>query len=259
MGLRAGSVRGLVVGLVLLGAVLPVVAQESSHVIATADDGVAVHGETYFGGLDATAPLVLLFHQGGSNGRGEYAEIVSWLNNSGVRAVAWDQRSGGDTWGSENRTALGLAPSVPNDFCSAYADLEAALDHAGSHGLAQRVIVWGSSYSGALVFRLASEHPDRVAAVIAMSPASGGPMADCRARDWLEGVHVPAYVLRPASEMNRDSSIEQRDLFLTAGVEFQVVPDGVHGASMLVDSRTGHDMGAVRADVIRWLRAIEGR
>ncbi len=51
---------------------------------ATSDD-VTIYGEVYFGELDNTAPLVLLFHQGGSNGRGEYAELAKWLNEAGAR------------------------------------------------------------------------------------------------------------------------------------------------------------------------------
>ena len=250
----------LAAGLALLGA-LPVIgmAQGHSPVVATARDGVTVHGEAFFGGLDAAAPLVLLFHQGGSNGRGEYAEIAAYLNDAGMRAIAWDQRSGGDTYGEANRTVLGLAPAVATDFCSAYADLQAALDYVISSGLAEEVVAWGSSYSGSLVFRLASENAERVSGVIAMSPASGGPMVDCLARDWLEGVRAPIYVLRPASEMSRASSMEQREIFLAAGVQFRVVTNGVHGSSMLVDSRTGHDMAAARADVVQWLRRLRSR
>jgi pimeloyl-ACP methyl ester carboxylesterase len=259
MSKKRGGVA-LAAGLGWVGA-LPVIvmAQEPSPILATARDGVAVHGEAYFGGLGATAPLVLLFHQGGSNGRGEYAEIATYLNNAGMRAIAWDQRSGGSTHGEENRTVLGLAPSVATDFCSAYFDLQAALDYVISRGLAEEVVAWGSSYSGSLVFRLAAENADRVSGVVAISPASGGPMVDCRARDWLEGVRAPMYVLRPASEMGLASSTEQRDIFMDAGAEFQVVTNGVHGSSMLVDSRTGHDMAAVRADVARWLRRLRSR
>jgi hypothetical protein len=84
-------------------------------------------------------------------------------------------------------------------------------------------------------------------------------MVDCRARDWLGGVEAPMYVLRPASEMGRASSTEQREIFVEAGVDFQVVTNGVHGSSMLVDRRTGHDMAAVRAEVVRWLHGLRSR
>lgn len=236
-----------------------VMAQDHDAVATTASDGVTVHGEKYFAGLGSAAPLVLLFHQGGSNGRGEYGEIAAYLNDAGMRTIAWDQRSGGDTYGDTNRTVLGLAPSTPDDFCSAYPDLQAALDYVVAEGVAEEVVVWGSSYSGALVFRLASENADRVSGVIAMSPASGGPMTDCRARDWLAGVEAPIYVLRLASEMGRAASIEQREIFAASGAVFRVVPNGVHGSSMLVDSRTGHDMAEVRSGVIQWLRSLPSR
>ncbi len=233
-------------------------AQTSSTVMATTADGVSVYGEKYFADLDESAPLVLAFHQGGSNGRGEYAEIAAWLNQQGYRVVAWDQRVGGATYGSENRTAAGLVGDDQPSFCAAYSDLEAALEYAVSANLAERVVLWGSSYSGSLVFRLASENPDRVAGVIAFSPASGGPMAECRASTWAGDVRAPVLVLRPASEMTRSSSVEQRDRLTAAGAEFHVVEHGIHGSSMLVDSRTGFDMAAARTSVLAWLeRATE--
>jgi len=225
-----------------------------STIQATAEDGVLSYGESYAGGLGADAPVVLLFHQGGSNGRGEYGALAPWLNGQGFRVVAWDQRAGGDTHGSVNRTAVGLTPGTNADFCSAYGDLEAALERTMDFAGGAPVVVWGSSYSAALVFRLAAERPDAVAAVLAFSPASGGPMAACRARDWVESVAAPILVLRPEIEMGRDSSVEQRDLLVAAGARFEVVANGVHGSSMLLDDRTGHDMTAARALVGDWLR-----
>ncbi len=132
-----------------------VVASTNSPITTQTSDGVTIYGEPYFGDLDNTAPLILLFHQGGSNGRGEYAGIAKWLNNNGYRAIAWDQRSGGDTYGSENRTVKGLAEGTPASYCDAAADLSAALTHVLDHGFADKVIVWGSSYSAAMVFQLA--------------------------------------------------------------------------------------------------------
>ena len=222
----------------------------------TAADGVTLHGEVYSGGLDDSAPLVLLFHQAGSNGRGEYATIAPWLNENGFRAIAWDQRSGGDRFGSTNRTAASLPEGTSTEYCDAYPDLQAALDHAIGTDMAEKVIVWGSSYSAALVFRLAAENPDKVAGVVSCSPAAGGPMVNCRARMWLGGLRAPALVLRPASEMETSTSGQQRDLFLAANVDFHMVEEGVHGSSMLVDERTKQDMSTSRALVIGWLKRI---
>jgi pimeloyl-ACP methyl ester carboxylesterase len=145
-------------------------------------DKVTLYGEHYSKNTKANAPLILLFHQGGSNGRGEYNDIASWLNKSGFRAIAWDQRSGGRTYGSDNRTVANLPENTADGYCDAVADLQAALDFVIAHELAERVVVWGSSYSGALVFQLAAKNPRLVSGVIAFSPASGGPLVECRAR-----------------------------------------------------------------------------
>ena len=226
----------------------------SGPLTATTSDGVTVYGEPYLAGLDASAPLVLLFHQAGANGRGEYAEIAAWLNAHGVRAIAWDQRSGGDRFGSANRTVAALPAGTPDTYCDAYPDLVAAVGAVAEAGLAERVFVWGSSYSAALAVRLAAEHPERVAGALAFSPAAGGPMAECRAREWLGRLQAPLLALRPASEMGLASTQEQRDLFVAAGATVEVVEHGVHGSSMLVDSRTEHDMADARARVLAWIR-----
>ena len=131
-------------------------------------------------------------------------------------------------------------------------------DLVTEQGLADEVVVWGSSYSGALVFRLAAENEDRIAGVIAFSPASGGPMVDCRARNWAGHLSVPVAVFRPRPEMERESSLEQRQVLTAAGADFHVVEHGVHGSSMLLDARTGHDMGVARRAVVEWLEETFG-
>ncbi|HIF22009.1 MAG TPA: hypothetical protein EYQ27_08905 [Gemmatimonadetes bacterium] len=57
--------------------------------------------------------------------------------------------------------------------------------------------------------------------------------------------------------MQRESSVEQRGLLTAAVVEFFVIEEGVHGSSMLLDERTGHDVTAARSIASRWLRRIE--
>ncbi len=217
-------------------------------------DGVKIFGDPFLGDLGAEAPLVMLFHQGGSNGRAEYASIAPWLNENGFRAIAWDQRNGGDLYGSSNRTKAMLTEGTAADYCDAYPDLQAAVNYVVEKGIAQKVIVWGSSYSGALVYQLAAKNPSSVSAVIAFSPASGGPLANCRAIQWIEGVSATNLVVRPQSEMARASAQEQRRILSSAGTEFIIVEHGIHGSSLLVDERTEHDMSEARADVLAWLK-----
>ncbi len=225
-------------------------------ITASTLDGQVVYGERYYGTLDAKAPLILLFHQGGSNGRAEYLLLTDWLNAAGYRAIAWDQRAGGDVYGESNRTVASLPAGANPGFCDAYLDLQAALDYVIGQGEAEEVIVWGSSYSGALVFRLAAENRGKVSGVLAFSPASGGPMESCRARQWVEEVSAPAIVFRPASEMAREASQSQRRILEDAGVDFRIVEHGIHGSSMLVDTRTEQDMSAARSEVIEWLGCL---
>lgn len=242
--------------LMVLSLVVGIAKLQAAEVITTTIDDVTVYGETYFEGLDATAPLILLFHQARSNGRGEYAELANWLNAEGYRVIAWDQRSGGNTYGESNRTNQGLQKGIKKGNCDAYPDLQAALEYSLEQGLADKVFIVGSSYSAALVVQLAAKNIESVSGVVAFSPAAGGSMAKCRARDWIEQVQAPVFVLRPDSEMKRQSSQRQRDIFTSSGARFHIVEDGVHGASMLVDSRTKKDMHESRALVVQWLNNL---
>ena len=220
-------------------------------------DGVTVYGYQYFGGLPDDAPLLLVFHQGLSNARGEYAGLAEWLNSEGFRVLAWDQRNGGDLYGSENQTLRDLPEGTPNGYCDTYKDVEAALQYTKSNRLADSVIAWGSSYSGALVFQLATNHEDFVRGVIAFSPSTGGSVVECRARLWVDAIDVPKVVFRPESEMARESSVEQRDIVTAAGGEYHVIEGGVHGSSALVDERTEQDMQSARQAVLQWLRGVD--
>ena len=78
-------------------------------------------------------------------------------------------------------------------------------------------------------------------------------MVDCRAQNWNNAIDVPVIVFRPQSEMERESSIEQRDILTSSGARFEVIENGEHGSSMLLDSRTGHDMSNARQLVLDWL------
>jgi pimeloyl-ACP methyl ester carboxylesterase len=232
-----------------------------STLTGTSADGVTFYGEYYQGGLDRSAPLILLFHQGGSNGRSEFEPLIPWLNDLGYRAIAWDQRTGGTIYGGENRTITGYpepeALSLPENreakYCGAYADFKGAMDLVLSEGLADKVFVWGGSYGGALAFQLASEYPENVTGLLAFSPSSSDWMASCRTRKWASAISMPAIVLRPESEMQRQQSIDQRAILENAGIEFHVVPNGTHASSTLIDERTEHDMSDTRAIVANWL------
>lgn len=135
----------------------------------TTADGIRARADVY-DSAPSSATWVLLFHQAGWS-RGEYREIAPKLVEAGYRVMALDQRSGGSVNGVRNEThRRATRKKLRTNYLDAYADLESALHYARKELGAARVVVWGSSYSASLVFRLAAEHPKDIEAVLAFSP-----------------------------------------------------------------------------------------
>jgi len=195
----------------------------------TADDGVVVYGVFYRS--PNPKAIILLFHQAGSS-KDEYASIAPRLVAAGYSALAIDQRSGGNLFG-RNETAAALRHSA--DYVDAKRDLEAALSWGRQQNLP--LVLWGSSYSAALVFLVAAAHPDSVRAVVAFSP---GEYFDqpTMVREGAARVSAPIYV----TSANDRSEIEAARIILAASpakLKDQYVPrsGGVHGSSTLIADR----------------------
>src|SRR6516165_4216994 len=147
-------------------AISPAPGHAAEAISFAASDRVQVFANFYSAGSKAK-PLILLFHQAGSN-RGEYDTIAPMLVTLGFNALAIDQRSGGNAWNRTNETVKHFGKST--DYGEALLDLEAALQWAKSSGHTGPILVWGSSYSAALVFLLAVNHRREVNAILAFSP-----------------------------------------------------------------------------------------
>jgi pimeloyl-ACP methyl ester carboxylesterase len=127
-------------------------------------------------------------------------------------------------------------------YLDAYADLEAALDYARKQLGAARVVVWGSSYSASLVFRLAAEHREEVSAVLAFSP---GEYFDEKGasyvRSFAKRVTQPLFVTSSKEERSRaepifdESPAEKKILFTPAS-------RGQHGSRALWSRWPDHDV-----------------
>jgi alpha-beta hydrolase superfamily lysophospholipase len=219
-----------------------------------AADGVRVYGDIYRSADGDNAPVILLFHQGGSDARGEYTQIAIRLMQNGYNVLAIDQRSGGDRFGGGNRTMAGLG-GQEFGYCDAYPDLEAALRYARHEGFSGPLAIWGSSYSAALVFQLGVENSDEVSAVLGFSPASGPPLADCSPLPYLPQLDVPALALRPQSEFEVESVQAQMKEFEAHGIQTYVADPGVHGSSMLNAERVGKSTEAAWTVVLEFLAA----
>jgi dienelactone hydrolase len=202
---------------------------EPRPITLEASDGVKVYA-WHYAAADKAKPAILLFHQAGSN-HAEYAPIAPHLAALGYHSLALDQRSGGRMWGQPNRTASELGKQV--DYPEALPDLEAALEWAPQQGLRQRSIVWGSSYSAALVFLLAARHPNSVAAVMAFSP--GEYLGDQHSvKDAAATLQVPVFITS-AQDSKEIATARAIAAAVPGGNATQFVPTrgGVHGSSTL--------------------------
>lgn len=201
-------------------------------------DGVTVYGD-WFATPNARASI-LLFHQGGSNAKGEYEPIVPALLAQNFSVLAIDQRRGGQTYGQYNRTVA--KDPQRTSYCAVTPDLEAAVDFVKGERPNNPMILWGSSYSAALILRLAAPRQDEFAGVLAFSPASGGPMADCQADPVLADLKIPILILRPANEAVLESVVAQSEIARDHGHTVYVADPGAHGSSMLVKERVGAEV-----------------
>ena len=220
--------RLILTSVVLGGSTVSYCQTKPTPITLHASDGVSISGLVY--PVEHPKAVVLLFHQAGSS-KAEYATIAPRLAAAGFTALAIDQRSGGTLFGP-NETAGRL--SHPATYEQAKPDLVAALEWGVQQHLP--VVLWGSSYSAALVFEVAAEHAADVSAVVAFSPGEyfgdDQPIAHAAAR-----IRVPIYVTSASSA----EEVEAARAILAASpatVKTQYVPPfGVHGSSTLIQTR----------------------
>ncbi|MEM7505986.1 MAG: alpha/beta hydrolase [Pseudomonadota bacterium] len=191
-----------------------------------ADDGTTITAELTRTTPDA--PFLVLFHMAGAS-RGEYVEIAPRLAALGYNTLAVDQRSGGAFGGVDNRTRaqFGANPS----YADAIPDLIAAAAKARDLGAAT-LGVMGSSYSAALVLKLAGDDPDFTDAVIAFSPGEYFGKADY-VRSSAARISQPVFITGGRQERS-----QWQPLFDSipgdAKTGFQPQGAGRHGATALL-------------------------
>ena len=211
----------------VFAAILVAGAVSAAPVTFPAADGVTVHAD-YQG--QGKRPLIVLFHQAGSNLH-EYDPIVPRLHDLGFDTLAVSQRSGGARFGGDNETALGV--SGDPDYLAAYPDMVAAL--AFARGKSGQVVVWGSSYSSALVFKLASEHPQGVVGLLSFSP---GEYFGSAFSVKMAAAKVAAPVFVTSASDAGEIAAAKEIVAAVPGQATQFVPKrGVHGSSTLRDDQ----------------------
>ena len=209
--------------------------KSSNEIHFYTNDSIKVYGDLYV--TDKAAPTLLIFHQGGSNTRAEYKSIIPTLKKEGFNILTIDQRVGGQYfYGGYNRTVAEISKNEYH-YCDAYPDMQAALKYAIDSGFIGEKILWGSSYSGTLALQLAEENKDVISGVLVFSPASGNAMKDCQPDAYLQSLKMPLLLMKPGSEMQSERSQNQMKLAKENGHQSYIAQNGVHGSSMLDESR----------------------
>jgi len=177
-------------------------AQTKKSVEFYSEDGLTITADTYIKhSLDK--PFIVLFHQAGWS-RGEYIEVAPKLNELGFNCMAIDQRSGKIVNNIENETAKRAAKrNLSMNYPDAIPDLIAAIKYARKNFVKGKLIIWGSSYSSALVLKLAGENRKLCDAVLSFAPGEyftrfGKP------ENWItqsaKNIEVPVFITSAKSE-----------------------------------------------------------
>ena len=198
-------------------------------------DGGPVITADYYGTESRNMPLIILFHQYMSS-RGEYRKIAPMLVKMGFNCLAVDTRAGSrDRWsGVENETSANAPVVRAGDYLNAYPDLVAAVDYAKGRMPGKGIILWGSSFSASLVFKLASQYRKDVVAVLSFSPGEYIRKSPGLVAKWASMVSgIPCFVACGARE-----SRNVKPVFEAIGSRnkvFYVAENGRHGSSILMD------------------------
>ena len=145
-------------------------------------------------------------------------------------------RSGEYARGKDNETAIragkaGLATS----YADALPDIIAALQYANKQYSHSKIIAWGSSYSAALVLKVAGDFPELVDGVMAFSPgeyfAHVG-KSKTWIRDSAQKIKVPAFITSAKDEAKDWASIYD---VINAANRQSFLPEtaGKHGSKAL--------------------------
>ena len=166
-------------------------------------DGIQISADLYAPHNDQTKPFIILFHQAGWS-RGEYMEIAPKLNALGFNCLAVDLRSGGSINTIENETHKRAKQlDMPTKYINSYQDIEAAVAYARSKFAKGKLIIWGSSYSAALVLKYAGDHRD-VDGVLSFSPGeyfSGQGESATYVTDAAKNIQIPVFITSAKNEV----------------------------------------------------------
>ncbi len=197
-------------------------------------DGVTITADTYIA-HDLTAPFIILFHQAGWS-RGEYIETAPKLNATGFNCMAVDLRSGNEVNDVVNMTHKdAVKKNKATDYINALPDIDAAVEYAKTNYVKGKFIIWGSSYSAALVIKNAGDHPGMFDGVMSFSPGEYF-VKEGKGENYIKNaaknIHCPVFITSRKSEKENWEKIFQA---IPSKEKMSFVPEseGQHGSRAL--------------------------
>lgn len=201
-------------------------------------DDLILTADLYTGSLlNKKAPFILLCHQAGWS-RGEYLAIAPKLVKMGFNCLALDQRSGGGINDVKNKSvAAAKAKELPTLYLDARQDIIAALKFVKKKHAKGKLLVWGSSYSAALVLEIVGNQPELADGVLSFAPGeyfSRFGKTEHFVRDGAKKLKVPVFLTGSKSETK--SSVKQIAESMKLGKNlhfFKPTTSGRHGSRAL--------------------------
>lgn len=215
------------------------------------EDGLDITADIYMIAQDA--PWIILHHQAGFS-RGEYLNIAPKLNELGYNCIATDQRSGKEVNGVVNKTHIeAVKLNKKTEHVHAIPDLKATLKYVMNTYKTKEIIIWGSSYSAALTFYMASQYPKNIKAILAFSPGEYFEIEGKTISSFASEIECPVFITSAKNEENYwkpiYNSVNTRKHF------YLPTSDGYHGSRALWEDKEGHEL--VWKEVKEYLKSLE--
>lgn len=202
-----------------------------------ADDGVIITADLYMA-HESSAPFIVLYHQAGYS-RGEYRSIAPRLNAMGFNCMAVDQRSGDKVNDIINEThKVAVAAKLPTEYLDAIPDIEAAYLYVKYSIKPDKIILWGSSYSAALMFYMGSEHHNNLSGILSFAPGAYFKVNGKELKTYAAKITCPVFVTSAKSEYANWKAIY--DNIKSDKSSFLPETEGKHGSKALWPDNPSH-------------------
>lgn len=196
----------------------------------SANDGITVTADLYMEHA-SDAPFIILYHQAGYS-RGEYREIAPKLNALGFNCMAIDQRSGKEVNGIINLTNKeALKKGLGTEYLDALPDIEAAYLYVKHSIKPEKMILWGSSYSAAIMFYMGSVHHKNLSGLLSFAPGEYFKINNKDLKTYAAKVTCPVFVTSAKSEHKNWKAMY--DKVKSKKTYFLPETEGKHGSKAL--------------------------